>query len=497
MPQFCSHCGAIETPTWRKLYVKECTGKPSPLDSVEGEGEQIGVENTETDETGDVTKFVIRKSMKKTKDNTPGPGFNEVMVCNPCGLWFNKFRNMRPSDKWGRKSGTRKSKKQKSTEPGMSTDGLEPQSDAFFTDQVAPEDAVDDAETCGDASTDGPVGVGADGMVPPTRRPRANSMQAQQPRRGSGQGEWTASQLDAALARAVQSSPAQGRFQGSQQSPIEINDLTPKPTRRLLFPSPRRDGEVKSLDDNGQVSLKSTLSSIKSIGKHFSLSGKPGLEFEQANTNIFEAFTSFDKENMAPPLDMDDGDLAHLFEGSPSALFKTPRKTPLRSTSKAIPRSLRHLMKTPTSGSRERKPLSPNANAANGANVNDFMTSPSSSRYFLRSTPSRLERTPGRHSSQRSNDAGEGVSPWSGHLAQMLSDANGTTAFTSPSRQIDFSDLPTFMTPGRTLQDCDWEGLEGLLSSEFAAYEDEGTFAQGGGRGEMSSDAVAGVDGEA
>lgn len=482
MPQFCNHCGAIETPTWRKLYVKECLGKPSRLDSVEGEGETIGIETTETDEvTGDATKFIIRKSMKKTKDNLPGPGFEGVTLCNPCGLWFNKFRHMRPQEKWGRKSSTRKRKSQKPEEAGTMTDGLEPQSEAFFTDQVAPEDMAGDE---GDGSLDDAT---VDAMPPPTGRPRANSMQAQQQRRGSSQEDWNASQLDAALARAVQSSPG---FRGSQQSPIEIKDLTPRPTRRLLFPSPRKDGEVKSLDDNGQVSLKSNLSASDMGSKEKpSVSPKPGLEmaFEHTETNIFEAFT-FDKENVSPQLDIEDDDLARLFEGSPNMVFKTPRKTPVKNmTTPRSMRQLNHLLKTPSPRSRTRKPLTPSANAANNAtlnntaNINDFLTSPSSSRYFLRSTPSRLERTPGR----RSDSEQQELSPWSRQLAQMLSDGNDTAGtFTSPSRQFDFSDLPTFTTPGRLgLEGCDWEGIEGMLSSEFAAYDGSGGMEQDGGGG--------------
>ncbi len=465
MPQFCSHCGAIETPTWRKIYVKECTGKPTLLDKAEGEGETIGVQVTEKDEvTGVATKFLIRKTMKKTKDNVPGPGFEDAVLCNPCGLWFNKFKQMRPPSKWHRKAGTRKSKKQKDgdEEPGLSTDGFEPPSDMFFTDQNAPDDDFDSGEGSGDGQLEGQDVD--DVMPPPNGRPRSNSMQVQQQRRGSGEGGWKASQLDAALVRAVQSSPV--RWHGSQASPIEIEDLTPKPTRRLLFPSPKRDGEVNSLDDNGQVSLKSMPPT--DIGASFPI--KPGMEldFDQTNPNVFETFT-LDKENLAPPADGAEDDLSYLFDGSPSALFRSPFKTPRKTPQKRTPHSNGLLPTTPTPSSRKRKPMTPNANAANNANmnvVNDFMTSPASARYWLRSTPSRLERTPGRQS-----EAGQEVSPWSHHLAQMLSDANDTT-FTSPSRNLPFSDIPTFTTPGMMLDQCDWDGLEGILSSEFASYED-------------------------
>ena len=512
MPQYCSHCGAIETPTWRHLYVKEFPGAPGPLDSVEGEGETVGVEVTDRDkDSGDATKFLVRKSMKRTKDSQPGKGFEDVLVCNPCGLWFNKFKVMRPSEKWGRKAGTRKSKKRKGANEeldgegddaagmgvgiGFSTDGFEPQSEmGVFTDQVMPDDAAEDADGEGEGhgQFDGAGGgiKSLRGMLPPSKRPRANSLQARQrPRGGSGNGEWNASQLDAALTRAVQSSPA--RFQGSQESPIEVDDLTPKPTRRILFPSPRKDGEVKSLDDNGQVSLKSTLPPFSQSGKMLSPS-ELGFEMDfdghTHDMNVFEAFT-FDKENMNPQFlngtdgDEDDEELRRLFEGSPTALFKTPAKKAV-STPRSL-RQLNHLLKTPSPGrsgsSRKRKALMPNANAANGADmnangeVNDFMTSPSSSRYFLRSTPVRLSRnnTPGRRSN---NSGGDEVSPWSRQLAQMLSDNyayNHDGFTTSPSRGMDFSDLPTFNTPGRKeLESCDWGSLEGLLSSEFASYGD-------------------------
>lgn len=498
---YCFHCGAVETPTWRRLYIKECEGVPTGLDSHEGEGETIGVEVLKDKDTGEpLNRFIIRKSMKKTKDNPVGEGFKGQQVCNPCGLWFNKFRTMRPQEKWNRKAGTRNRKKQKDNGgAGPAADGADLYSEApFLTDQVEPEyDSTEDADLPVDPQLEEPV---VDPVPAPSNRPRANSMQAQQQRPASGGSNRHASQRRVTMTRAVQSSPVRG-FNGSQQSPIEVEDATPRPTRRLLFPSPRPNGEVKSLEDNRQVAVQPA--AVSPVGEtqdetavvKTSVSFKPGIELEfghASDANIFEAFT-FDKENLAPSLDVHDEDLAHLFEGSPSMIFKTPRKTPAKnSTTPRSRKQLTHLLKTPTPASRKRVPLTPNANAANGAvgggmlvqqAVNDFMTSPSSSRYFLRSTPSRLERTPGRNGSSNSNS--NEVSPWSRHLAQMLSDANdGATSvgigLTSPStRQFgDFSDLPTFTTPGRIgLDSCDWDGLEGLLgdydSSDAAEKAEE------------------------
>lgn len=453
MPTYCSHCGAIETPTWRRLYCKTVEGKPGPLDYVEGDGETIGIQPLDSDaSTGETTKFLIRKSMRarKTKEFQPGQGFEDVVVCNPCGLWFNKNREMRPETMWHRKLTSRK--KRSRGGDGLATDGIEPPSEAFFTDQVGPEEALEDNPSPAESQAN--AGASLKSLPPGARRPRANSMQPQPSRRSSGDSGVT--RQSAAMGREIQSSPV--RFQGSQASPIEV-DLTPaKHTSRLLFPSPRQKGEVKSLEGTPNRDLAAG-SPVEKLLPNIVAPEK------DTNVNVFEAIIT-DKENMAPSLDEDD-DLAHLFEGSP---YKTPQpKTPAKSTPRSLQR-LSDLLKTPTPCSRKRKTLSPNPNAANNgvANTTDFMTSPGSTRYFLRSTPSRLDRTPSGSGGQAAIEA----SPFSRHLAQMLSDANraGDAPFTSPSRQYEFSDLPTFTSPG---SDVDWRGLDEILSSEFAGYEDE------------------------
>lgn len=384
MPQYCVHCGAIETPTWRRLYFRIVEGKPGPLDSVEDEGETIAVAPLEWNDAGDVSKFIIRKSMKKAGKDTAGPGFEEVNICNPCGLWFKKNRDMRPKDKWGKKSGPRKSRKNRLGEIGRATDSVEPESEAFFTDAMMPEDAP--SEVIPEAPPSPRVVASSETQHASMDRPRSYSMQVSQATEGASQ--WNATRLDAALQRAIQSSPV--RSQGSQDSPIEIEELTPKPTRRMLFPSPRKDGQVKSVDDH------TTLEKSTSPVEGDKLAKISSSVMGQADLAIFDAFT-FDKENMPPPFD-DDDELAHLFDGSPGAMFSTtPKKTPPKNS------QIDQLLKTPTPASRRRKLLTPSADAANNANQpmlagNDFLLSPGSSRYNFRSTPTRLANTPGRRS---------------------------------------------------------------------------------------------------
>lgn len=455
MPQYCVHCGAIETPTWRRLYFKIVEGKPGPLDSVEDEGETIAVAPLEWDEAGEISKFIIRKSMKKAGKDAAGPGFEEVIICNPCGLWFKKNRDMRPKDKWGKKSGPRKSRKNRMGEIGIATDSVEPESEAFFADGIMPEDGASEAIFEAPQAT-----AHLEIQHMPSNRPRSHSMQAQQ--RMESTAQWDSNQLDAALQRAIQSSP--GRFQGSQDSPIEIEELTPRPTRRMLFPSPRKDGQVKAVDDKS--SSDKTSSPIESDTQKL-MSATVG----QNDVAIFDVLT-FDKENMPPPFD-DDDELAHLFDGSPTSHFRTPSKTPRKTPPKSSQPSIDQLLKTPTPASRKRRLLTPSAAAANNANQqnpavgNDFMTSPGSSRYFLRSTPTRLANTPGRRSALGSDTSNQ-ASPFSRHLSQLLNNATGGSGdcFTSPNGGpggLDFDNLPTFTTPGR------WEGL---MSSDFGVFDD-------------------------
>ena len=251
----------------------------------------------------------------------------------------------------------------------------------------------------------------------------------------------------------------------SLDSPIEIEELTPKPTRRMLFPPPRKEGQVKAVDDNDKSKSPSE------SDKEASVSKVPSSILGETDVAIFDAFT-FDKENMPPAFD-DDDELAHLFDGSPSAIFRTPGKTPGKTPQKGSQHSIDQLLKTPTPASRRRKLLTPSAAAANNANQpslagNNFSTSPGSSRYNLRSTPTRLANTPGRRSALGSDSASAQASPFSRHLSQLLNNATGGSGdcFSSPGggmNGMNFDDLPTFTTPGR------WESL---MSSDFGVFED-------------------------
>jgi hypothetical protein len=456
MPEFCSHCGAIETPTWRKLYVKHVDGQNTALDASEGEGEIIGVQTLEKDpDTGKVTKFVIRKMLGKAKDAQPGAGFVTAVVCNPCGLWFKKTKHMRPAEKWHKS--IRRRKRQRSGEDA--TDGMEPDSEAFFTDQLGPEDSAE----ASNSDEHPPLRDRSPSRRLQVKRVRSNSMLAA-----------SSLQINAQRAlpvptdtRAVQSSPI--RFRGSQETPIEL-DLTPKPIRRLVFPSPRQVGVSKNLEDGESPLRKSISPPGEGAQKRRVTPSKIALGNDDNDVTVFGAVT-LEKENIAP---LDDADeLAYLFESPTQALFRTPQR---KSTAKKA--GFGSIPKTPTLSTQKPNAFSPNFNAANGAQgvADGCMLSPSSSRYFLRSTPSRLERTPGGRSGQ--HVMAQEMTPFTRHLADMLNDgaAIPEVAFTSPSRQFDFTDLPAFSTPGREMN---WKDFDEMLSSEFVSVDEHGGTAHG------------------
>ena len=78
MPPFCENCGAIETPTWRKAWVKIHCGTPEHVVISEEEGGIIAWQTLQTDSNGTICLYrIVKKSMLKTDE-----GFTEILLCN-------------------------------------------------------------------------------------------------------------------------------------------------------------------------------------------------------------------------------------------------------------------------------------------------------------------------------------------------------------------------------------------------------------------------------
>ena len=78
MPPFCEHCGAIETPTWRKAWVKLYSGTPTNVQLSVDEGGVVTWQPLETNEKGTITLYrVVKKTILPTDE-----GFSEILLCN-------------------------------------------------------------------------------------------------------------------------------------------------------------------------------------------------------------------------------------------------------------------------------------------------------------------------------------------------------------------------------------------------------------------------------
>ncbi|KAF2822066.1 hypothetical protein CC86DRAFT_373262 [Ophiobolus disseminans] len=447
LPEHCKNCGEIDTPTWRKAFTRIEYGSPEGLKTSKDTTSTavIAFEVIEpTDETGGVLSYRIFKN-NLTREEKDARMYEELTLCNPCGLWFLKKCTMRPRKIWDKsmeKSTKRKRQPTASRTKSVSqNDGLVSDAAVPHSEPVAPEEYV-----AGHPGFDGNI----DGTMPPPplSLERASSFHAT-----VGTSALDGQAAEDALRRAIQSSPA--GLRGSRDSPIDVDpDLTPKPTRRLLFPSPRQEDDRRSLslspmppgviiDDANKDFMpeKPRCQRCKKMHKSCDRERPCGrcdnadigfdgcIPGEVPRTNWFEnpvvQMASIDeenpdKENCPPPPSEEHDDLAHLFEDPIS-----PKTTPQKDA------ALQDLLKTPTPGSRHRNPLSPRR----GADDTDLLKTPT------RMTPSRNLLTP---RGTRAATVGP-ETPFTRQLNALLSEGG----YNSPSQAIDFSSFPTFNTPGR------------------------------------------------
>lgn len=469
MPDHCHNCGEIETPTWRRPYTRIEYGTPEGI--VISPTGIVAYEVIETDpEHGGEPMYRIYRN-KITPEEKAAKLYEPMNLCNPCGLWLVKNAKSRPQHMWDKSLKGAKAAKNRKRQPSTRSKSMIQCEDTASDAVMPPSDTV------------GPECQTEQEMPPPSMPPQSSSTGDQNP----GQDDARASvEAEAALQRAIQSSPA--GFRRTKDASVDLDtDLTPRPTRRLLFPSPRKNGEVKSLDF-GQASsptasqtandkekasegarcerckkLKRSCDRQRPCGRCVS-SGIDADECVPATMNApvykraptvpvdpallvaptqGEAASFSTQKHVATqgvksaPISIDDDDIDK--ENCPppveddvlddlSYLFETPgmsKITPKKST----PRKddlFQDFLKTPTPGSRRRLPLTPRRGA-------DGAEEPM--------TPSRCIFTP--RTMRPATAAPE--TPFTRQLNQMLSDA----ANSSPSQAIDFSAFPVFGTPGR------------------------------------------------
>jgi hypothetical protein len=216
----------------------------------------------------------------------------------------------------------------------------------------------------------------------------------------------TSDAASAALRRAIQSSPA--RWAGTQHSPIDVEDVGS--ARRLLFPSPRKDGSPKVLGevDTNIVHIDTDAKSPK-----------------------VQTADAVNKENCPPTLHANDADAELL------AMFEEEMARPTTPVQNAAPTNL---FKTPTRPTPNHRPVT--RSVSRSMRSIRSAKSPGQLLMFAQHTPSKTPSSSARRQSPRNHQT-VFESPFTASLNQLFSEANNPS---SPSRHfnmdLDFGNLP-------------------------------------------------------
>lgn len=282
---------------------------------------------------------------------------NFLLTKVACGIWLCKYKQQRPEDKWDRnepaerarpgeakkRGGPRppsKSKKQAnnalmptseanympSDTNFAQSEAYHPQSEAYFL--PVNETGLQDLNLM--SNTTWSVQQPQD-LVPQAQRPAS---------RGNGLkriNAMTSDKAPAALSLAIQSSPA--RWTSTLHSPIEVEDSMGD-TRRLLFPSPRKDGSPKVLGEiavNMIANIATTRSPKEAIAKILDKENyQPATNIDEDDSEIFKLW----EEELAKDTLTRAADILRPTTSVHKSPTISPFKTPTRPTPNVTTRSV-------------------------------------------------------------------------------------------------------------------------------------------------------------
>ncbi|KAK3685985.1 hypothetical protein B0T22DRAFT_236473 [Podospora appendiculata] len=432
-PPFCKNCGAIETPTWRKIWTQNHQGIPGFHEFSDKPGFVTMIDILERDSEGQPAAYQLVKKNLGPKDNKKV--WKETLLCNPCGIWLAKFKGHRPPDRWdkdaARLNQPRKKREAKGSNPRSkksrtkSSGQMNPTSEACFpTDPLGPLDQ-EQQEDGGQSRRQSTVAAEQNNDQNQTLDNMFLNSRSSSKQRGPGS--------------------THSRGSGTADSPVAVQDDLGA-TRRILFQSPGKspgkDGAPKVLGEL-EVNVvqtatvyhdpKSTISGGKENGNPIPpRPATPVLKDHELEQELFG--TPPARPSTPPPKTTSSG-----------PVFKTPtRPTPShRPITRSISRSIRTVTSIPKSPSQflaqiQRTP-SKTPRSATGSNALLFSAGGGSKRR----SPRNAQLHPHFVLDEDMHN-GHFDSPFTATLNQLLSEANDFTSG-SPSHglvDLDLTSLP-------------------------------------------------------
>ncbi|KAF4996237.1 hypothetical protein FGRMN_4593 [Fusarium graminum] len=404
MPPFCTNCGAIETPTWRKIWVQEHDGIPQYVEYSEKPGRVTAIEILKRDED---KKPLSHRLIKKTLGfNDDRSKWSEKLLCNPCGIWITKYHNHRPQDKWDNAFGHLGQSRKKRASAGPESQAKRSRTKSTLVPNPTSE-AFPTTDPFGPVEPSSPKRFEVDSMDTETDE---NAVMQNVLNLLAEDGRHIKS-MSQSVPGSTHSRASRGT--GTAESPIEMDlDEELGTTRRLLFPSPRKDGTTKTLGE-----INANVAKITECRQNKGTAGKENAACEDhAVDDDIEALFNSPTARPSTPPPRSKGD-------SDSALFKTPtRPTPSRRPiTRSVSRSLRSV----------RDLLSPSQQA------------------LLQRTPTRSPASVRRSPRLNLESKLENVfdTPLSRTITQLLSEPN----FDLGNSNLDFSSLPLLDADPNTL----------------------------------------------
>lgn len=408
MPPFCTNCGAIETPTWRKIWIQDLEGVPAYFEYSEKPGRVTAVDILKRDhESKPLLHRLIKKSLGTDDDKSV---WQEQLLCNPCGIWLVKCKSHRPEDRWGKDAARLGQERRKRGANGTSSRSKKARTKSDAQTNLTSE-AYPQTDPLGPTEPSSPTFADA----------ATNSHAVSRPASQGHESTALAISLEGGDVNneTNRSNPGSthSRGDGSAKSPIELDtDEQLGSTKRLLFPSPKKDSSPKVLgevDVNIVQTIECRLNKEQVVEKENTTVGG-GNETQDDDLEALFRSPAIDRPSTPPP---------NAKSAAQAGPFKTPtRPTPShRPVTRSVSRSLRS---------------------------NRSFTSPSQALALLQQTPTKTPRgslaVPGSASRRRSprnhqvNFDSVFDTPISRTINQLLSEPN----FDINNHDVDLSSLP-------------------------------------------------------